>query len=259
MLLDLIRPTSGRALVLGRDSHRETLAIQERSGYLPGELSLYPDLTGSETLRYLANLRGGVDWDWVAELTERLDCDLGRKVADLSTGNKRKLGLILAFMPRPELLILDEPTSGLDPLVQREFYRLLDEAREAGQTVFLSSHVLPEVQRVCDRVAFVREGELVAVEDVGELMGRAVREVEVVFGEPVPPSALEGVPGVTRRRRRRQGRRTLRLTVTGSLDPVVKALAAYPVVDLISQTAGPRGRLHDLLRAPREPGGDDAA
>ena len=143
VLLDLIRPTSGRALVLGRDSRRETLAIQARSGYLPGELSLYPNLTGRETLRYLANLRGGVDWDYVAELTERLDCDLERKVADLSTGNKRKIGLIQAFMHRPELLILDEPTSGLDPLVQHEFYHLLDEARDAGQTVFLSSHVLP--------------------------------------------------------------------------------------------------------------------
>ncbi len=158
LLLDLIRPTAGRALVLGRDSHRDTLAIQARSGYLPGELSLYPNLTGRETLRYLANLRGGADWDRVTELCDRLDCDLGRKVADLSTGNKRKLGLVQAFMHRPELLILDEPTSGLDPLVQHEFYALVDGARDAGQTVFLSSHVLPEVQRVCDRVAFIREG-----------------------------------------------------------------------------------------------------
>ena len=235
VLLDLIRPTSGRALVLGRDSHSETLAIQARSGYLPGELYLYPNLTGRETLRYLANLRGGVDWDYVAALAARLDCDLDRKVADLSAGNKRKVGLIQAFMHRPELLILDEPTSGLDPLVQHEFYHLLDEAREAGQTVFLSSHVLPEVQRVCDRVAFVREGELVAVEDVAELMGRAVREVEVVFGAPVPPSAFEGVPGVTRVVTDGKDASTLRLTVTGSLDPAVKALAGYPVVDLLSQ------------------------
>ena len=235
VLLDLIRPTSGRALVLGRDSHRETLAIQARSGYLPGELSLYPDLTGRETLRFVANLRGGVDWDLVAELAERLDCDLERKVADLSTGNKRKIGLILAFMPRPELLILDEPTAGLDPLVQREFYRLLDEAREAGQTVFLSSHVLPEVQRVCDRVAFVREGRLVAVEDVAELTGRAVREVEVVFAGPVPRSAFEGIPGVTNTAADARHPDQLRLTVTGSLDPLVKRLAAFPVVDLVSR------------------------
>ena len=235
VLLDLIRPTSGRALVLGRDSRRETLAIQARSGYLPGELSLYPNLTGRETLRYLANLRGGVDWDYVAELTERLDCDLDRKLADLSTGNKRKVGLIQAFMHRPELLILDEPTSGLDPLVQHEFNHLLDEARDAGQTVFLSSHVLPEVQRVCDRVAFVREGELVAVEDVAELTGKAVREIEVVFAEPVPPSVFDGVPGVTGVSADGARATTLRFTVTGSLDPVVKKLGEHQVVDLISR------------------------
>jgi len=276
VLLDLIRPTSGRALVLGRDSHRDTLAIQARSGYLPGELSLYADLTGHETLRYLAALRGGVDWDYVAALVERLDCELERKVADLSTGNKRKLGLILAFMQRPELLILDEPTSGLDPLVQREFYRLLDEAREAGQTVFLSSHVLPEVQRVCDRVAFVREGRLVAVEDVGELMGRAVREVEVVFAEPVPPSAFEGVAGVTGVAGDGKHADTLRFTVTGSLDPVVKHLASYPVVDLVSRLpdledvfmtfyaddadgGAPDRSREGVAGEPHDPGGDGAA
>ena len=265
VLLDLIRPTSGRALVLGRDSHRETLAIQARSGYLPGELSLYPNLTGRETLRYLANLRGGVDWDYVAALGERLDCDLERKVADLSTGNKRKVGLIQAFMHRPELLILDEPTSGLDPLVQHEFNDLLDEARAAGQTVFLSSHVLPEVQRVCDRVAFVREGELVAVEDVAELMGRAVREIEVVFAEPVAPSAFEGVPGVTRVVADGKDATALRLTVTGSLDPAVKSLAAYRVVDLISQLPDLEDVFMTFYAGGHEPGsgarrggGDDA-
>ena len=256
VLLDLIRPTSGRALVLGRDSHRDTLAIQARSGYLPGELSLYPTLTGHETLSYYANLRGGVDWEHIAELSERLDCDLSRKVADLSSGNKRKLGLIQAFMNRPELLILDEPTSGLDPLVQHEFYALVDEAREAGQTVFLSSHVLPEVQRVCDRVAFIREGRLIALEDVSSLTGRAVREIEVVFAEAVPPSAFDGVHGVTRVAVNGKGATSLRLTVTGSLDAAVKKLGEYPVLDLTS-------RLPDLedvfmtFYAGAE-GGDDA-
>ena len=256
VLLDLIRPTSGRALVLGRDSHRDTLAIQARSGYLPGELSLYPTLTGRETLTYYANLRGGVDWEHVAELGERLDCDLSRKVADLSSGNKRKLGLIQAFMNRPELLILDEPTSGLDPLVQHEFYELVDEARDAGQTVFLSSHVLPEVQRVCDRVAFIREGRLIALEDVSSLTGRAVREIEVVFAEAVPPSAFDDVPGVTQVAVNGKGATSLRLTVTGSLDAAVKRLGEYPVLDLTS-------RLPDLedvfmtFYAGAE-GGDDA-
>jgi ABC-2 type transport system ATP-binding protein len=233
LLLDLIRPTSGRAVVFGLDSRRDTLAIQARSGYLPGELSLYPNLTGRETLRYLASLRGGVDWHQAAALAERLDADLERKVADLSSGNRRKIGLIQAFMHHPELLILDEPTSGLDPLVQHEFYHLLDEAREAGQTVFLSSHVLPEVQRVCDRAAFIREGELVAVEDVAAFTGRAVREIEVVFAEPVPPSALAGVPGVTGVLA--DGATALRFTVTGSLDAAIKKLGEYPVLDLTSR------------------------
>ncbi len=235
LLLDLIRPSAGRALVLGHDSRRESLAIRARSGYLPGELSLYPRLTGQETLRYLANLRGGIEWAYVGELAERLDCDLARRVADLSSGNKRKLGLIQAFMHRPELLILDEPTAGLDPLVQHEFYRLVDEAREAGQTVFLSSHVLPEVQRVCDRVAFIREGELVALEDVAALTGRAVREVEVVFAQPVPAAAFEGVPGVSNVSVNGKGTAALRLTVTGSLDPAIKKLAEFEVLNLTSR------------------------
>jgi len=254
VLLDLIRPTTGRALVLGRDSHRDTLAIQAHSGYLPGELSLYPTLSGRETLRYLANLRGGVDWDHVSELSERLDCDLSRKVTDLSSGNKRKLGLIQAFMHRPELLILDEPTSGLDPLVQHEFYALVDEVRDAGQTVFLSSHVLPEVQRVCDRVAFIREGELIALEDVSNLTGRAVREIEVVFAEVVPPSAFEGVPGVTQVSVNGKGATTLRLTVTGPLDAVIKKLGEFPVLDLTSRLPD----LEDVFMTFYAGGDDDA-
>ncbi len=238
VLLDLIRPTSGRAVVLGLDSRRESLAIRARSGYLPGELSLYPRLTGRQTLRYLANLRGGVDWGYVAELAERLDCGLDEKVAELSTGNKRKLGLIQAFMHRPELLILDEPTSGLDPLVQHEFAHLIGEVRDAGQTVFLSSHVLPEVQRVCDRVAFIREGELVAVEDVDDLTGRAVREIEIVFARPVSSAVFAGLPGVTEvvaNGSASGGTSTLRLTVSGSLDPVVKRLADFEVLNLTSR------------------------
>jgi len=240
VLLDLIRPTGGRALVFGLDSRRESMAIRWRSGYLPGELSLYGKLTGDETLRYFANLRGGVDPSSMHALCERLDFDAGKKVADLSTGNKRKLGLIQALMHGPELLILDEPTAGLDPLVQHEFYHLVEEAREAGQTVFLSSHNLPEVQRVCDRVAFVREGRLVAVEDVAALTGRAVRELEVTFAAPVPAAAFEAVQGVTSVTANGAGSgpagaRTLRLTVCGSLDATVKMLARYEVVTMTSR------------------------
>jgi ABC-2 type transport system ATP-binding protein len=238
MLLDLIRPTAGRAFVFGLDSRRESMAIRRRSGYLPGELSLFGRLTGAETLRYFAHLRDGVDPGELQALCERLEFDAGKRVADLSTGNKRKLGLVQALMHRPELLILDEPTAGLDPLVQHEFYHLVEEAREAGQTVFLSSHNLPEVQRVCDRVAFVREGELVAVEDVAALTGRAVREIEVTFAAPVPAAAFEAVGGVTGvtviAGASGPGAQTLRLTVSGSLDATVKALAGYQIVTMTS-------------------------
>jgi beta-exotoxin I transport system ATP-binding protein len=254
LLLDLIRPTSGRATVLGLDSHRDTLAIQARSGYLPGELSLYPDLTGRETLRYFANLRGGVEWADVERLSERLACELDRRVSDLSTGNKRKLGLIQAFMHKPELLVLDEPTSGLDPLVQHEFYALIDEAREAGRTVFLSSHVLPEVQRVCDRVAFIREGRLVAIEDVSSLTGRAVREIEVVFARAVPLEAFAGLPGVTGVAPNGKGETSLKFTVTGPLDQVIKKLGEFPVLDLTSHFPD----LEDVFMAFYGKEGDDA-
>ncbi len=232
VLLDLIRPTSGSATVLGCDSVRGSREIRRRTGYQPGELSLYRNLTGRDLLEYFGALRGGVDSAHVDELCERLDCDLSRKTSDLSSGNKRKLGLIQALMHRPELLILDEPTSGLDPLVQQEFYKLVGEARAAGQTLFLSSHVLPEVQRVCDRVAFIREGRIVGVEDVAELTGRAVRELEVTFGTPVAPEAFAGVPGVSDVETSDHG---LRMTVTGSLDAAVKRLAGFEVVTMTAR------------------------
>ena len=161
-LLDLIRPTSGDALLFGLDSRANSREVRGRTGYLPGEMTLYDRLTGREVLTYTANLRGGVDWGFVDELAERLDSDLSRPVRTLSRGNRQKLGLIQAFMHRPELIIMDEPSSGLDPLLQREFHRMVDEVREDGRTVFVSSHILPEVERICDRVGIIRRGKLVA-------------------------------------------------------------------------------------------------
>ncbi len=260
LLLDLIRPTSGSAAVLGLDARRDSVAIRRRVGYLPGEYALYPKLTGAETLRYFANLRGGVDWSHVEALAARLDFDLGRRAGDLSTGNKRKLGLIQAFMHRPELVILDEPTSGLDPLVQREFYAMVEEARAAGQTIFLSSHVLPEVQRVCDRVGFVREGRLVAVEDVAALGAKAVHRVEIEFAGQAPVEEFAALPEVSEVAA--NGRR-LGFTVAGALDRVVKAAARHEVVALTSHVPD----LEDLFLAyygegaagRDERGGGDAA
>ena len=266
VLLDLIRPTSGAATVLGLDARRDSVAIRRRVGYLPGEYALYPRLTGAETLRYYGNLRGGVDWSYVEVLAQRLDFDLKRRAGDLSTGNKRKLGLIQAFMHRPELVILDEPTAGLDPLVQREFYAMVDEARAAGQTLFLSSHVLPEVQRVCSRVGFVREGRLVAVEDVAALGAKAVHHVEIEFAGAAPRDEFAALPevgelAVTGNR--------LAFTVAGKLDGVVKAAARHEVVALTSHEPdledlflvyyGEGAGAGDAAQAGGGEGADDAA
>ncbi len=231
LLLDLIRPTGGRATVLGMDARRDAVEIHRRVGYLPGEFALYENLTGAEYLAYLAALRGNVDERYARTLAERFDLDLSMRIASLSHGNKQKVGLIQAFMHRPELLVLDEPTQGLDPLMQQEFYRLIAECREDGRTVFLSSHVMPEVERVCDRVGIIRDGRLVAVEDIGELKAKEIRTIDLHFAGPVPPVAFAGLPGV--RDVQAEGDR-VRCTVVGHVDALVKAAARFEVIDLRS-------------------------
>jgi ABC-2 type transport system ATP-binding protein len=230
-LLDFIRPTSGRSTVLGFDPQREPVEIHRRIGYLPGEFTLYGRMSGRDYLEFFASLRGGVDRRIVDDLADRLQSDLDVKIASLSHGNRQKIGLIQAFMHRPPLLILDEPTQGLDPIVQQTFHELVLEARGAGQTVFLSSHVLPEVERVCDRVGIIREGRLIAVEDVGDLKTHAVREVELHFAEPVPAEAFAGLPGV---RDVEIHGDIVRCTVAGSMDRLIKAAARYEVIDVES-------------------------
>jgi ABC-2 type transport system ATP-binding protein len=195
-ILDEIRPTSGRASILGMDTHLQSVEIRDHIGYVPGDLAMYPNLTGKDTLTYFANLRGGVDWSFVDSLADRLDADLTKKVGDLSSGNRQKVGLIQAFMNTPDVLIMDEPSSGLDPLVQREFQTMMREVASEGRTVFLSSHTLSEVQRVADRVGIIRHGHLIAVEGVADLRSKAIRTVNLFFAEPVNGSELEGLPGV---------------------------------------------------------------
>ena len=230
-LLDLLRPTSGRATVLGMDTHRDAVRIHGRVGYLPGEFSLYERMTGGEYLTYLGNLRGGVPADHVLDLAERLDVELGIRIKTLSHGNRQKLGLVQAFMHRPELLILDEPTQGLDPLIQQVFYELVEETRADGRTVFLSSHVMPEVERVCDRVGIIREGRLVAVEDIGDLRAKEIRTLDVHFAAPIRPDAFDGVPGV---HEAAVVGDAARITVGGPMDAVIKRAAAFEIVDLRS-------------------------
>ena len=231
LLLDYIRPTGGSVSVLGLASHEQSREIRRRVGYLPGELRLYSSLSGRELISYFANLRGGVAWARVDELARRLDCDLSREIRTLSSGNRQKLGLIQAFMSDPELLILDEPTNGLDPLVQQTFYDLVRETRAVGRTVFLSSHVLPEVERVCDRVGILREGRLVAVERIADLRVREIRKLEIEFGAPVTPDAFAGIEGI---RDVVVENATLRCTVVGSMDPVLKTANQYEIRTLSS-------------------------
>lgn len=195
MLLDQLRPTSGSARVLGRDSRVDSLGIRRRIGYLPGDLALYPKMTGRATIDYFARLRGGVDAAYVDELAERLQADLSKKVGEYSSGNRQKIGLIQAFMHRPALLILDEPNAGLDPLVQQTFQELLREVRAQGRTVFLSSHTLSEVERVADRVGIIKRGRLVVVERVETLKHEAINRLDFEFAEPVPSDLFTGVPG----------------------------------------------------------------
>jgi ABC-2 type transport system ATP-binding protein len=197
LLLDLIRPTGGRLSVFGLDSRRDSVAIRRRLGYLPGDLRLYEQMTGRELLRFFEHLRGVRDMARADDLAARLDLDLSRRIKELSRGNRQKVGLVQAFIPaRDGRIVRDEPTSGLDPLVQETFYELVSEVIGRGGTVFLSSHVLSEVQHVADRVGLIREGRLELVDTVDNLRGRAFTTVEATFAEPPPSEAFADLPGV---------------------------------------------------------------
>ncbi len=234
-VLDEIRPTSGRASILGMDTHIQSVAIREHIGYVPGDLAMYPNLTGRDTLTYFANLRGGVDWGFVEQLADRLDADLGKKVGDLSSGNRQKIGLIQAFMNQPELLIMDEPSSGLDPLVQREFQRMMREVAADGRCVFLSSHTLSEVQRVADRVGIIRRGKLIAVEEVAGLRSKAIRTVNLIFDEPVDGAVFAPLPGV---RDVAVENHHVTLSFDGPMEPLLKAVAErFSLLDITTHEA----------------------
>ena len=231
-VLDHLRPTSGRAFVFGIETTVDPVAIHRRVGYLPGEFSLYDKLTGGQTIEYFANLRGGVDALYQADLVARLDIDPSRKFKEYSKGNKQKIGLVVALQHRPDLLILDEPTSGLDPLVQQTFYELIRETKAEGRTVFLSSHILAEVEKTCDRVAIIRDGRLAMVDRVEALRDLAHHQVELRFPGEVPAAAFGALPGVTDVITDGQ---LLRLRVAGSITPLVREAAKYELVDFVSR------------------------
>jgi ABC-2 type transport system ATP-binding protein len=231
-LLDHIRPTSGRARIFGIDTTVDPVSVHRRLGYLPGEFTLYDKLTGGQTIEYFANLRGGVDPVYQAQLISRLDVDPTRKFKEYSKGNKQKIGLIAAFQHRPDLLILDEPTSGLDPLVQQTFYEIIREAKQEGRSIFLSSHILSEVEKTCDRVAIIRDGRLVKVDRVEALRDLAHHQVELRFTQPVPRAAFESLDGVSDVV---VTDHTLTMRVSGSILPVVQAASRFEVVDFVSR------------------------
>ena len=245
-LLDLLRPTAGRVTVLGLDPRRDGIALRGRLAYMPGELRLPERMTAAGLAAAIGRLRGSIDERRRDELAERLDLDLGRRVRDLSSGNRRKVALLLAFLADAELLVLDEPTNGLDPLMQREFLGLVREARERGTTVFLSSHVLSEVQRAADRVAVLRKGKVLALGSVEELRRRARQRVEVWFEGPPPAQELAMLPGLvdpTVEDHR------FAAVLTGPIQPLLEVLGRHPVVGLLVEEPDLEEAFLDLFEA----------
>ena len=232
IVMALLHADGGRARISGLDCWEKSVEIKKFVGYVPGEPSLDNNLTGGQILEYFANLRGGVDKAYLKSLIDRFDLDTSRKFRQYSTGNKRKVVLIQAFMHKPRVLVLDEPTSGLDPLNQQEFDAMVDEARQEGRTVFLSSHVLSEVEKTCTRVGIIREGRLVRVGGVAELKDIKRYEITIHFAQPVASDAFARLDGVTNVETLDD--RSVRVAIQGSADAVIKAAARYPVVSLTS-------------------------
>jgi ABC-2 type transport system ATP-binding protein len=230
LLLGLHRATDGRAELFGIDAWRAPVAAHRRVAYVPGEPFLWPNLTGAETLEFLARLRGGLDSAYRDLVVERFKLDTSKKVRALSKGNRQKIQLVAALASRADLLILDEPTSGLDPLMEVAFRDSMHEAKERGQTVFLSSHILSEVEALCDRVGILRDGRLVDEGTLAELRHLGAQTVEVTFARSPPDlGELPGVTAVT------AGEKTIRFEVSQSVGPLIAALADHPVTSLVSR------------------------
>lgn len=236
LVMDLIRPTGGYARVFGMDARLDSVAIKKIVGYLPGELALWDKFTGRQILTYLGNLRGGVPFERVTDLAERLQLDLDRKFREYSKGNKQKVGLIQAFMHEPNLLILDEPTAGLDPLNQQVFFQMAAEARRQGATIFLSSHMLSEVEHTCDRVGIIREGQLIRVGQVRDVISEKHYRIELQLSVPADETimrAFASLPGIDEMEAVPE-HSLLRFVAHGSMDPVIKLAAHYPVITMTS-------------------------
>ena len=227
MLLDLIRPTNGSAAIFGLDVRESSVDIHRRVGFLPGELSLWEGRTGVQIINFFASVRG--DTKGIVkqgyEIAERLQLDTSKRVRDLSSGNKRKLGLVLAMMHAPELLILDEPTGGLDPLVQQTFHQMMDEYRGKGRTVFLSSHVLSEVQQICDRVGILRDGDLKAVETVERMTQVEFQHIEVTFRDAIPEGLSQKLANMPEISQVSMNGKRVEMRLVGDFDPLMRVVS----------------------------------
>jgi len=231
LLMGLIHPSAGSARIFGLDCQRQAVEVKRHLGYIPGELPQFGGLRGSEIVAYMAGLRGGVDDKVVAEICRRFSLDLGQRFREYSRGNKQKLAILLGFMHRPRLLILDEPTGGLDPLNQQAFYDMCRESKSRGTTIFLSSHILSEVEHISDRVGIIRAGHLVRTARLEELHDIRFHQVEVEFAGTVPLEAIRRAQGVDRVK---ADDHRVRFLVRGSFEPVMRALAGSQVVNLVS-------------------------
>jgi ABC-2 type transport system ATP-binding protein len=230
LLLGLASPTAGRAEIFGLDGQRQVVEAHRRLTYVPGEAALWPSLTGAETLHLLGRVQGRVDAAYREELIERFELDPSKKVRAYSKGNRQKVVLIAALMSRPDLLVLDEPTSGLDPLMEQAFRRCIHEAKDRGQTIFLSSHILSEVEALGDRVALLRDGRLVEMGSLSDMRHLSALIVEATFDGPVPDlSAVPGVSAVA------VTGPVVRCQVSGPIDPLLSALAGSGVRELLSR------------------------
>ena len=231
-ILNFIKPTAGHISVFGLDSVKDSVAVKRHIGYLAGTLALYEKMTGQELLRYLAGLGRQADWRYTRELVRRFDANLRQPIEDLSKGNKQKLGLIQAIMHKPDLLILDEPTTGLDPLVKQTFYDVISEFQQAGKTVFLSSHDLAEVQKICDRAAFIRSGKVVGIETINTFQNLNLRRYIITFPSPPQIHVLKHIANV---RDVKIDNNRATVTVVGNVTPLVQALSALHPLDLAEQ------------------------
>lgn len=234
MLVDLIRPTSGTISIFGLNAQKQGVDIRKRIGFLAGDFALDENLTGWQQLNYFANLHGDVETRHIRELAQRLSCDLDRHIKTLSRGNRQKIGLISALMHEPELLIFDEPTSGLDPLIQAEFNKILLERKAKGKTAFISSHMLSEVQETCDHVAFIREGQLIAVQHMQDLAVDAPKRLKIISADKALKKALVELKGL---RFLASTGNELDCSYEGEISILLKLLAKHPPEDLTIQEA----------------------